>query len=249
MGIFMIVLVKRNNILLIGLVFLLLAAIYSLNFTAGGDVAATNIGKDAQKTIVLDAGHGGEDPGMVSEYGGVAEEHINLSVALKAKELLEKEGFKVIMTRTEDRLEYALGTTNIIQKRKQDLLRRKEIMDQPEVSAVVSIHMNSFPEDTKVHGAQTFYPHNSPESQKLAVAIQEAIRQHVDPENTRQAMVRGKPQELPIIILRDLKNTTVILEGGFLSNQEETAKLATDEYQQKLAVAVAEGVKSYFAGK
>lgn len=236
----MIVVVKKNNIVLICLIFLLLVTIFSLNF---GEGESTTVAKQQvlQKTVIVDPGHGGEDPGAVSDYNGIKEKDVNLVVALKLKEQLENENFKVLMTREEDKLEYKDGTTNIIQKRKQDLIRRKKIMDEAGADIVVSIHLNKFPE-TQYYGAQTFYPPDSPDSQKLAMSIQSSLRELVDASNVREALVKKEP----IIILKNLKTTTSIVECGFLSNPEEEKKIATDEYQEKIAIAIKEGIKTFF---
>jgi N-acetylmuramoyl-L-alanine amidase len=236
----MIIVVKKSNVILIGLIFMLLAAIYSLNIGAE-EGAVTAAGTEVQRTVVLDAGHGGEDPGKVSGYSDLKEKDINLKIAFKVKELLEKENYKVIMTREEDKLVYTEGTTNIYDKRKQDLTQRKKIMDESGADIVVSIHLNGFPE-AKYYGAQTFYPPNSEKSLKLANSLQNSLRELVDPGNKRQ------PQEKkdPIVILKDLVTPTAIVECGFLSNAEEEKKLGTEEYQAKLAGAIVDGIKNYF---
>lgn len=241
----MIVVLRKNNIALIVLIFLLSIAIYGLNM--GSNNAAAANGPDGQKVVMLDPGHGGEDPGAVSDYSGLREKEVNLSIALKVKEMLEKDNYKVIMTRTEDKLEYE-NTTSETQMRKQDLARRKKMMDEGGANIVVSIHLNKFPQ-TKYYGAQVFFPHNSPESQKLANYLQNSIKEIADPSNKRAALVKGKPNELPIIILRDIKTTTAVVECGFLSNPEEEKKLMTREYQDKLSEAITGGIKSYFDKK
>ncbi|MCX7710209.1 MAG: N-acetylmuramoyl-L-alanine amidase [Clostridia bacterium] len=238
----MIVIMKKNNVVLIALLFLLSIALYSLNF---GDRATTaNTGKSSEKVVMLDPGHGGEDPGAVSDYSGIKEKDINLGIALNVKQLLEQENYKVMMTREEDKLEYSSQTRNIVQKRKEDLQRRKKMMDEDGANIVVSIHLNKFPQ-TQYFGAQTFFPPNSPESQKLAHNIQMAIRETVDPSNKREALVKKEP----IIILKDSKTTTAIVECGFLSNPEEEKKLGDAEYQGKLATAIKDGINKYFEGK
>ena len=235
----MIVVVKKNNIILVGLIFILLATIYSLNLDTER-VISTTVAEN-QKTVIIDAGHGGEDPGKVSNYSDLREKDLNLIIAQKTRELLEKENFTVIMTRQEDRLEYAEGTTNVIEKRRQDLNRRKKIMDESGAAIVVSIHLNGF-NQTQYYGAQTFYPPNSEDSKKLAEVLQKSIRDTCDPENKREPQLKKDP----IIILADLKTPTVIVECGFLSNAEEEKKLGTAEYQDKLAAAMTLGIQEYF---
>ncbi|NJD01127.1 MAG: cell wall hydrolase [Ruminiclostridium sp.] len=235
----MIVVVKKNNIILIGLIFILLATLYSLNLDTGRTISTTV--SENQKTIIIDAGHGGEDPGKVSNYSNLREKDINLIIALKTRELLEKENYTVIMTRQEDRLEYTEGTTNIIEKRRQDLNRRKKIMDESGAAIVVSIHLNGFTE-TQYHGAQTFYPPNSVESKRLAEILQKSLKDTCDPENKREPQLKKDP----IIILANLKTPTVIVECGFLSNGGEEKKLGEKGYQDKLAVAITAGIQEYF---
>lgn len=240
----MIVVVKKNNIALIALILLLAITIYSLNL--GTDEAAQAANPQVpQKTVIVDAGHGGEDPGKESQYSGLLEKNLNLSIAIKVKALLEKDNYKVILTRSEDILEYPPEAKGPTAKRKADLTRRKKIMDESGADIVVSIHMNSIPQ-TQYSGAQTFYPHNSPESQKLAQILQKSMRETVDPNNKREALVRGKPDELPIMIFRNLKVPTAVVECGFLSNPDEEKLLGTEEYQGKIALAIKNGVDSYF---
>lgn len=226
----MIVILRKNSVALVCLIFTLLLAIYSLNINVDDNLAYNHKGAEmpednnvavmkegsGQKTVILDPGHGGEDPGAVSDYSGMKEKDLNLKIAFKVKEMLEKENYKVIMTRTEDILEYEEGTTGIYEKRKQDLMRRKKIMDESGADIVVSIHLNKFPE-TQYYGAQVFYHPDSNDSLRLANCIQKALKEHADPTNKRVAMVKEPPKgQKPIIILRDIKTTTVIVECGFL---------------------------------
>lgn len=235
----MIIVVKKSNVILIGLIFALLVAIYSLNL--GTDTTAAAAADQQQKTVVIDAGHGGEDPGKVSGYSDLREKDLNLIIAMKVKELLVKDNFNVIMTREDDKLQYTEGTTNIYDKRKQDLTKRKKTMDESGAAIVVSIHMNSFPE-TQYYGAQTFYPPNSDDSKKLAASLQNSLKEIVDQQNKRQPQLKSDP----IVILKDLKTPTTIVECGFLSNAEEEKRLGTEEYRDKLAKAITEGIKAYF---
>lgn len=239
----MIVIMKKNNIILFILLFLLSIALYSLNFGTDNSTLVNTL-KSSQRIIMLDPGHGGEDPGAVSDYNGLKEKDINLSIALELKQLLEQDNYKVVMTREEDKLVYNPETRNIIQKRKEDLLRRKKMMDEYGANIVVSIHLNKFPQ-TQYFGAQTFFPPNSPESQKLADSIQMSVREEVDPNNKREALLKKEP----IIILKNNKTTTAIVECGFLSNPEEEQKLGSKEYQSKMAAAIKSGINKYFEGK
>ena len=196
----------------------------------------------AGKVVVIDAGHGGEDPGAVSNFSGAKEKDITLIIAEKAKALLEEAGYKVIMTRSEDVLNYDDENASMTKKRRQDLLKRKKIMDESGADIVVSIHLNAFT-DEKYSGAQVFYTKESLSSKKLAMSLQQAFRDTVDPNNEREALKKNED----IIITKNCKVTTVIAECGFLSNQAEEAQLVDDAYQSKLALAIKKGIDGYFA--
>ncbi len=240
----MIVLVKKSNITLIILIFLLSIAVYSLN--PGGEEAAPASSVSTLGTVIVDAGHGGEDPGKVSGFSGVNEKDLNLSIAKLLAAQLEEAGYRVIMTREEDKLVYKEGTTDITDKRRQDLTRRKEIMDNSGADIVVSIHLNDFSQ-SKYYGAQVFYPPNSEKSKLLAINVQKALRDDVDPSNKREALVKSTP----IVILRNLKTPTIVVECGFLSNQQEEQKLRSDNYQLRVARAIKAGIDQFYvaAGK
>lgn len=241
----MILLIKKNNLLFGGLVLVLCLSILGINlaFRGGESASAATVPtlNAKGKTVVIDAGHGGEDPGAVSSFNGVSEKDVTLVLANKTKELLEKEGYKVIMTRTEDVLVYEGDNLSMTAKRRQDLLRRKQIMDESGADIVVSIHLNSYT-DSQYSGAQTFYTKNSLSGKKLAEAIQESLKINVDPENDREAIQKKDD----IIITKNCKCTTVIVECGFLSNETECLKLAEEEYQTKLAEAIKTGIDKYF---
>lgn len=240
----MIVVVKKTNIVLVGLILLLAIALLGLNLSQG-DSRAVSTGEAGRKTVMLDPGHGGEDPGAVSS-NGLKEKDVNLAIALKVKALLENDGYKVLMTRQEDVLEYSPGTTGYTNKRFQDLTRRKKMMDEAGADIIVSIHLNKF-QQTQYYGAQVFYPPESRDSMKLAQLLQKSIRENVDPENTREALIKKKQPQ--IIILQNPKTTIAIVECGFLSNPEEERKLADSAYQDKLAAAVKAGIDRYFGAE
>jgi len=237
----MILIIKKDKIVLIGLVFLLSLALISINIASGQNAVEVANDNAVKRTVVIDAGHGGEDPGAVSDYSGLKEKDVNLAIAKKVKELLEAENFNVIMTREEDVLKYKEGTQGYTSKRGQDLTARKKLIDESGADIAVSIHLNKFTQPQS-HGAQVFFPPRSEESKKLADCIQKSLRENVDPDNKREALVK----DTKLIILRNLNVPTVIVECGFLSNREEEKKLADKEYQEKLAQAIKEGIVKYF---
>ena len=236
----MILILKKNKIILVALLILLAFTAFGIITRMDSLSLKTTNNITRNKIVILDAGHGGEDPGAVSD-NGTREKEINFYIASKVKEMLEAENFTIIMTREDDTLKYKEGTKGVTEKRKQDLIRRKKIMDESGADLVVSIHLNKF-QESKYFGAQVFFPPNSPESKTVAEGIQKSLREIVDPNNKREAMLK-KPE---IIILKNLKTPTVIVECGFLSNTEEERKLASVEYQDKLALAIKDGILQYY---
>lgn len=182
--------------------------------------------------VVIDAGHGGVDPGKVGA-NGIVEKDLNLSIALVLKGVLEKENVEVVMTRETDDGLYVEGATN---KKSSDMHKRIEIINDIKPDCLISIHQNSF-SDSKVHGAQVFYYSESERSQKLAKEIQETIKREVDSENKRNIKAGND-----YFILRKTKCPGVIVECGFLSNAAEAAKLVEAEYQEMLAKAISDAV-------
>ena len=234
----MVILINRKKFALVSLIFLVALITCGINLL---DTTYETATVPKRTTVILDAGHGGEEPGAVSEYSGIREKDINLSIVNKIKDLLVKDDISVVLTRSEDKLVYTPDTTNIVSKRRQDLIRRKKMMDENN-GINVSIHLNKFTKP-QYFGAQTFFASNSDESKNLAMSIQNKLREIVDKNNTREALLKKEP----IIILKNVKNPTVIVECGFLSNEDEEKKLASPEYQDKLALAISEGIKSYLS--
>ena len=188
--------------------------------------------------VVIDAGHGGDDPGKVG-INDALEKDINLKIAERLQALLEAQDIEVIMTReTEDGL-YDAGASN---KKVQDMKRRIEIIDEASPVITVSIHQNSYPEEY-VHGAQVFYYTGSAEGKRLADTLQETLITMVDPENTRVSKANDS-----YYLLKKTGTPIVIVECGFLSNYAEAEKLVAEEYQEKIAWALHMGILRYLNG-
>ena len=181
-------------------------------------------------TIVIDAGHGGEDGGA-STYGGSPEKELNLLIALDLRDMLEAAGFNVIMTRTEDTLLYDKNSDYKGHKKSMDLANRLKIARETEDAILISIHMNAFPE-TKYSGLQVYYSKNSPDSSSLAKLIQDMNKSVLSPDNDRKT----KQAESNIYLLDRFEGTAVLIECGFLSNDAERERLNTAEYRKELAV-------------
>jgi N-acetylmuramoyl-L-alanine amidase len=187
------------------------------------------------KTIVIDAGHGGPDPGKVG-INQALEKDVNLSISMKIKELLESCQADVVMTRTEDA---CLGENNASGNKRIDMQKRIEIINSSDADLAVSIHQNSFEQESS-KGAQVFYHVSSNEGQRLAEALQDSLITLADPENHRSAKANDS-----YYLLKKSTCPLVIVECGFLSNPDEAGKLCTGEYQNILSEAVAKGIACY----
>lgn len=192
-------------------------------------------GKKKDITIVVDPGHGGIDPGKVG-INGSYEKDVNLAIAMYLKEILEKKKCHVIMTRETDTGLYEETDSN---KKVSDLRRRVEIMNAPEVDVVVSIHQNSYTGESS-KGAQVFYQGSSSQGEQMAKVIQAQLISSLGTWNHRQAKANNS-----YFLLKKTTKPSVIVECGFLSNNEEAAKLCDKSYQRQVAWAIAQGTLTY----
>lgn len=179
-------------------------------------------GKDI---VVIDAGHGGHDPGKVG-VNDALEKDINLQIAQKVKKHLEKNGIQVIMTREDDVME---------DTKLEDMKKRVALINEIKPAITVSIHQNSY-SDASVKGAQVFYYAGSEVSKGAASLMQEEMRK-VDTENTRQIKSNSD-----FYMLKKTEVPTIIVECGFLSNPGEAEKLTSEEYQEEMAQAICNGI-------
>lgn len=191
-------------------------------------------------TIVLDAGHGGEDGGAQGATG-VLEKDVNLAIAKVLREMFVSSGFKVEMTRDEDVSIYDDSASTVRQKKVSDLRNRLKIINSNENGVLISVHQNKFT-DSKYSGAQIFYSKNDQLSRELAEQMKKSIVGLLQPDNTREI----KPCDKNIFILWESKIPSVIVECGFLSNEEEEAKLKDPLYQKKMAFAIYCGFLQYW---
>ena len=184
----------------------------------------------SRKIVVIDAGHGGWDPGMV--HGKVEEKDINLSIAKKLQTFLEQGGATVIITRLDDS---ALGT-----KKTSDMHARRTIANTSKADIFVSIHQNSY-NSASVRGFQAFYFNESDNSKKLAACIQHRLKEFVNPGNKL-----GSRANKNYYVLKQTEMPAVLVECGFLTNYNDRTKLTTDEYQEKIAWGIYLGIVDYF---
>lgn len=186
-------------------------------------------GETAPLLVLLDPGHGGIDAGKTG-INGAKEKDINLNIALYIKKLLEKEKISVIMTRAED---CRLAETQV-----EDLKERVRIMNEEQPVLAVSIHQNSY-HDESVRGAQVFYYSDSAKGKKAGEIMQNALNENLE-GNGKEAKANRS-----YYILKKTEVPVIIVECGFLSNYEEAEKLADEEYQQTMADVVREGIVNY----
>lgn len=188
--------------------------------------------------IVIDAGHGGADPGKVG-ITGILEKDLNLSIALLLAEKLKSASISVILTRDTD-TDLAGGASNF---KSADMRNRNQIITESNPVFTISIHQNSYPAEN-VTGAQVFYFTHSTESKNLATILQNSLISNLDPSNTRQPKANDS-----YYLLKKTPTPTVIVECGFLSSPSESALLCTPEYQEKVVHAIYLGIIEYLKEK
>lgn len=194
--------------------------------------AAPVFARQTQQTLIIDPGHGGEDGGALTADGG-KESDINLAIGLQLDGLMGFYGVRTVLTRDADVSIHHPSARTIREKKVSDLHHRVDLICGIEDGTLLSIHQNSYP-DARYHGTQVFYG-DAQLSQPLARAIQDTIREKLDPENTR------KPQHVPssVYLMNHVGCRAVLVECGFLSNEKEAALLREKAYQQKLAMTLA----------
>lgn len=209
------------------------------------DVVTTVIDMSEKPIIVLDPGHGGIDGGAESS-DGTSEKDINLDIALLVKKKLQARDMRVVLTRKEDKGLYSTSEDKAIRSLKtEDMKARKQILDEVKPDLAVSIHLNSFTQDSSVKGAQVFYPTDGEteytEASKTAAKImQECLNRDLNREDARSEL--GKND---VFLFRDITSPIVIAECGFLSNREEADKLKNKKYQKKIAGSIVDGICGY----
>ena len=180
-------------------------------------------------TVIIDAGHGGEDGGA-SSSAGLVEKDVNLEIATILRDMLEANGVKVVMTREDDRLLYDRNVNYQGRKKKLDLAARLAIADATPDAVFISIHMNSF-SDPKYSGLQVWYSQNNADSYSLAELIRANNQEMLQSDNNRKC----KSATSAINLLHNAKCPAVLVECGFLSNTNEAALFETHDYRQKVA--------------
>ena len=184
---------------------------------------------------MVDAGHGGKDPGKVGANDAL-EKDINLSIAMRLKSLLEQNDVIVVLTRAEDK---DLASEQAQNRKNEDLRARAKLVEETAPAVLVSIHQNSFP-DESVDGAQVFYYSGSEKGKLLGNIVQERLKKEIDDGNHRIAKANKE-----YYLLKKAECPAIIVECGFLSNPKEAELLTTEAYREKIAFAIALGIMEY----
>ena len=174
---------------------------------------------------------------------GTTEAETNLKIALKVQALLEQSGATVILTRSDENAIYDIDSKTLKQKKVSDIHNRVKIGNESSADIFVSIHLNKIPQQ-QYYGWQTFFQEGNEKSINLAKSIQSNLNESIQKENKRVAMKIDN-----IYIMKHIEIPATIVECGFLSNPEEEQLLLDDEYQNRLAWGIYNGIIDYFYEK
>ena len=193
-----------------------------------------------QAQVILDAGHGGSDPGKIG-LNNLLEKDINLAIAKKLEKMLTLSGFHVIMTREEDVSIGDPALDTVKERKVSDLHNRLGLIEEQGDCIFLSIHQNHFT-SSRYYGTQVFYSTNDPSSEELAEAVRGRVVSLLQPDNTREC----KPATSSIYLLWHAEVPAVLVECGFLSNESEAQKLNDPQYQEQMAFAIYSGFLDYY---
>lgn len=232
---------KKSIIAIITAFLIILSAMLYLTFMANFSAAEASSMPITQKTVIVDAGHGGDDGGAIG-IDGTVEKDINLDIALKLEKILKFYGFNVIMTRTQDVMTCDDGLDSLRKRKISDIHNRFELMRKNPDAIFISVHQNKF-KDSSQHGTQVFYSGNDERSKELAEAIQTSVTLTLQRKNDRVVKKSGSG----IYLLYHAKIPAVLVECGFISNSDEVKKLKDESYRMKLAILIADGLLKYLS--
>lgn len=240
----MIILIRKRVFLLSAFFCCFLAGLAAVLFFGHTPAAPVFAARDGVPvTVVVDAGHGGEDGGATSP-DGVEESRLNLEIALRVNDLLRFAGQRTLLTRSEDVTiaDPDLGTVR--QRKVSDLKNRVAMVNGTENAVLLSVHQNSLPSSVVTYGAQVFW-NRQEGAETLAETVQEALNESINAGNEKHP----KPIPATIYLMKNITAPGIIVECGFLSNPEETVQLQKPDYQLKLAAAIAAGYLRCAAGE
>ena len=233
---------KLSTIIIIFLFVIIISVLILYTSFCNHNAVTASAGVMSFDTVILDAGHGGADGGAVAP-DGTEEKLVNLQITLKIKAILELYGYNVVLTRTDDNSIHDEKATSLRQQKVSDIRNREKIINSHPAAIFVSIHQNKF-YDSSVHGAQVFYSKNNPLSQNLAQSISDSIVTEIQQDNPRQIKKSGTE----IYLLYHSQIPSVMVECGFLSNNDDLNKLKNDSFQKLLAITIVKGILNYSKG-
>ncbi len=204
------------------------------------NVSSNNLISTDAPVIIIDAGHGGEDGGAVVQNNNF-EKDINLVIAQKTNDILSLFGFNTKMVRNTDVLIYDSDSKTQRQKKNSDLRNRLKLMENFNNCLYISIHQNKY-DDNRIWGAQTFYSPNDEKSPVLAELVQSSIVSLIQPNNKRVIMKTGTN----IFVIYNATKPAIMVECGFMSNNDELLKLKDDKYQNQMSFSISNGILNYY---
>jgi len=226
--------------LLSGMILMIILAVLCVGIFGNG-----HSGEEAQPVfsrelpvLIIDAGHGGADGGT-SSADGLLESKINLEISLKLDALAHFCGVDTVMTRTTEEIDYPAEADTIAKQKVYDQKKRVEQINSYPDGILISIHQNYYP-DSRPNGAQVLFGHTT-DSQTFGTLLHENLVSCLDPSNRRVAAQIDDS----IYLMRNVNCTSVLVECGFLSNPEESARLNTEEYQRKISVVLLSSYLEY----
>lgn len=231
----MFLVIKKRLMILIGVVILVLGALAGI--TAIVKTTVTSAADTKQFTVVLDAGHGGVDKGVVGVTSKVSEAEMNLKITKEVKKLLEANNINVVLTRETEAGLYGDSLDNF---KKRDMAERKRIINESKPNVVVSIHCNKFPSASR-RGAQVFFDKNSENSKEFANLIQNSL----NTLNKRETEREYEALSGDYYILKCSPYTSVIVECGFLSNPDDDKLLNDDKYRSELSYNIYSAINGF----
>lgn len=231
--------VKSRKEVLWGFLFISIGLVVGTALGINPILKTFGVGDDGIKTVVIDAGHGVPDGGAVGA-GGTIEQKINLMVSKKVCEVLKGKGIKVIMTRERENClcKETEGKT-LREMKREDMKNRLEIVKKSNADLFVSIHMNHF-NTPDVNGLRLFYDKSHPETKELAELMQKRMS-----DITGAKMYAVKTADQTLFLMKNPPVPAILAECGFISNPDEEKKLNDEDYQSRLAWAIAESIEEY----
>ncbi len=199
--------------------------------------AASAVSSAAEKVIVIDAGHGGIDAGVLGVVTKEKESDVNLAIAKQLKGYFADAGFTVVMTRKTNAGLYGSANSGF---KMRDMKKRKEIIINSKADMVISVHQNFCPIPSR-RGGTVFFDKNSESGKRLAADIQAALNDMEECVSENDALVGD------YYMLKCTESPSVIVECGFLSNADDEALLTSPEYQKKIAYAIFKGAVGYYS--